>query len=262
MKTRMNLKGRTAVVTGAASGIGRALAVCLARRGCHLALADINEAGLAETAEAAAPQGVRLSTHRLDVGDRGAVAAFPSTVKAKHSGVDLLFNNAGVALGGTFEQLSEGDFEWLFDINFGAVVVSCCGSCQSRQEATLCGDVIAFALEDAAPAEIVWEIFRGHAVEPAHPGFEAAMIGVDVLNMRDAPAPFAAASRKSYITDAGFGSERSTGARAIADEHGVLIPSDNWRENPVELAYLEAFEHGIGRGARAAAQHQYRNLFV
>ena len=55
------------------------------------------------------------------------------------------------------------------------------------------------------------------------------------------------------MTDAGFGSERSTGARAIADEHGVLIPSDNWRENPLELAYLEAFEHGIGRGARAAA---------
>src|SRR5208337_2814659 len=74
----------------------------------------------------------------------------------------------------------------------GAVYICCCGSCQSRQEAALRADVIAFALEHAAPAEIVWEIFRGHAIEPAHPGFEAAVIGVDVLNMKDAPAAFAA----------------------------------------------------------------------
>lgn len=119
---RMALAGRTAVVTGAASGIGRAVSLSLARRGTHLALADLNEAGLAETAEMAAPLGVRISRHRLDVADRAAVAAFPQAVLEAHPGVDVLINNAGVAIGGTFEQVAEADFEWLFDINFWGVV--------------------------------------------------------------------------------------------------------------------------------------------
>lgn len=116
------LKGRTAVVTGAAGGIGRAISVSLASRGCHLALADIDEDGLAETARLTAAHGVRVSGHPLDVADRAAVAALPASVAAEHPGVDLLVNNAGVALGGTFEQVSEDDFEWLFGINFWGVV--------------------------------------------------------------------------------------------------------------------------------------------
>jgi NAD(P)-dependent dehydrogenase (short-subunit alcohol dehydrogenase family) len=118
----MRLAGRTAVVTGAASGIGRAVATSLARRGCHLALADVNAAGLAETADLVRAPGLRVSRHRLDVSDRAAVAAFPGQVTAEHPGVDLLVNNAGVALGGTFEQVSDEDFEWLFGINFWGVV--------------------------------------------------------------------------------------------------------------------------------------------
>ena len=118
----MRLDGRTAVVTGAASGIGRAIAVSLARRACHLALADIDEEGMAATAELIQGNGIRVSRHRLDVADRIAVAEFPDVVADEHGGVDVLVNNAGVAVGGTFEQVSDEDFEWLFEINFWGVV--------------------------------------------------------------------------------------------------------------------------------------------
>ena len=120
MAERMRLERRTAVVTGAAGGIGRAIAVSLARRGCHLALADIDEGGMADTADLT--RGVRVSRHRIDVADREAVAEFPNAVAAEHGGVDVLVNNAGVAVGGTFEQVSDEDFEWLFEINFWGVV--------------------------------------------------------------------------------------------------------------------------------------------
>jgi NAD(P)-dependent dehydrogenase (short-subunit alcohol dehydrogenase family) len=118
----LELKNRTAVVTGAASGIGRAIAASLARRFCHLALADIDDGGLADTATELAAPGLRISRHHLDVGDRDAVAGFPERVAAEHGGVDVLVNNAGVALAGTFEQVAEADFEWLFGINFWGVV--------------------------------------------------------------------------------------------------------------------------------------------
>jgi NAD(P)-dependent dehydrogenase (short-subunit alcohol dehydrogenase family) len=122
MPDQMKLLDRTAVVTGAASGIGRAIAISLARRGCHLALADVNETELARTVEMAASPGIRISRHRLDVSDRQEVARFPAAVVASHRGVDILVNNAGVALGGTFDQVSETDFEWLFAMNFWGVV--------------------------------------------------------------------------------------------------------------------------------------------
>ena len=125
MAERMRLEGRTAVITGAAGGIGRAIAVSLARRGCHLALADIDEAGMEGTEDLVRDHGIggiRVTRHRLDVADRAGVAGFPEQVAAQHAGVDLLVNNAGVAVGGTFEQVSEQDFEWLFEINFWGVV--------------------------------------------------------------------------------------------------------------------------------------------
>ena len=80
----MKVEGRTAVITGAASGIGRGTAQALAKRGCNLALADLNEEGLAETAALAGGHGVKVSRHRLDVADREAVAAFPEIVLAAH----------------------------------------------------------------------------------------------------------------------------------------------------------------------------------
>ncbi len=118
----MQLRDQTAVVTGAAGGIGRAIALSLAKRGAHLALADLKEQGLGETAVMATALGVRVSTHRLDVADADAVAAFPVAVLAAHPGVGILVNNAGVAVSGSFEEVSAADFEWLFGINFWGVV--------------------------------------------------------------------------------------------------------------------------------------------
>ncbi len=118
----MRLRDRVAVVTGAASGIGRGIALALARRGCHLTLVDIDEGGVTATARGAEAFGVRAVPQRMDVTDRAAVAALPGEVRAAHGRVDLLVNNAGVALGGTFEQVGEADFDWLIAINFDAVV--------------------------------------------------------------------------------------------------------------------------------------------
>jgi short-subunit dehydrogenase len=118
----MNVKEGVAVITGAGSGIGRAVAMSLARRGCHLALADVQRAGLEETVSQARSHGVRVTAHVLDVADRDAVKTFPEAVLAEHGKVDLLINNAGVAIGGTFEQVSETDFDWLMEINFHGVV--------------------------------------------------------------------------------------------------------------------------------------------
>ena len=116
------LRGGVAVITGAASGIGAALAVELARRGMHVALVDLNAAGLESTAAQARTAGVTVSTHAMDVADHAAVAALPAAVLATHGHVTALVNNAGVALGGMFEQVDAADFDWLMDINFGATV--------------------------------------------------------------------------------------------------------------------------------------------
>jgi len=121
MAKRMVLRGKVAVVTGAGSGIGRALADSLAGRGCRLALIDIREEGLRETVELL-PSGVVASRYVADVSDPDAVAELPARVLADHQGVDLLINNAGVALGGTFEKIDPVDFDWLFSINFLGVV--------------------------------------------------------------------------------------------------------------------------------------------
>jgi len=120
--TPWTLRGGVAVLTGAASGIGAALAVELARRGMHLALVDIDAAGLATVAAQARAAGATVSTHALDVADHAAVAALPAAVLAAHRRVTVLVNNAGVALGGRFEQVAAEDFDWLMSINFGGTV--------------------------------------------------------------------------------------------------------------------------------------------
>jgi len=117
-----SFKGKVAAITGAASGMGRELAVELAKQGCHVALSDVNEAGLAETAALARAHGVKVTAQKLDVAQRAAVYAWADQVVADHGKVNLIFNNAGVALGSTVEGMSYEDFEWLMGINFWGVV--------------------------------------------------------------------------------------------------------------------------------------------
>ena len=117
-----SFSGKVAAVTGAGSGIGRALAVGLARRGCGLALSDVDEGGLAGTVEAARRRGVKVTGDRVDVADREAVYAWADRAADEHGRVNSIFNNAGVALGSTIEGGGYEDFEWLFRINFWGVV--------------------------------------------------------------------------------------------------------------------------------------------
>jgi hypothetical protein len=115
------LKNKTAAVTGAASGIGRMLAVNLANEGCNLALADINASGLQETAKLVGDR-VKVTTHIVDVSRREQVFQYADEAAGRHGGVDLIINNAGVAVGDFLETIPLEDFEWLMGINFWGVV--------------------------------------------------------------------------------------------------------------------------------------------
>ena len=117
-----NFQGKVAAITGAASGMGRTLALELARRGCHLSLSDVNEKGLAETAAMASKLGVKVTTAKVNVADREAMVAWADQTAREHGKVNLIFNNAGVALGAFVETVKPEDFEWIMGINFWGVV--------------------------------------------------------------------------------------------------------------------------------------------
>lgn len=115
--------GKVAAITGAGSGIGRALSLDLASRGCALALSDINNANLLATAKAVkAASRVKVTTKKLDVADRSAVHAWADATAEAHGQVNLIFNNAGVALGSSIEGSTYDDLEWIMNINFWGVV--------------------------------------------------------------------------------------------------------------------------------------------
>jgi short-subunit dehydrogenase len=114
-----------AAITGAASGIGRALALELAARGCDLALADRDEAGLqAVAAEIAKTSPRKVSVHRVDVSEPAAIAVFAQAATSAHPGLAIVINNAGVALLGAFNEIDQAQMDWLMNINFWGVVHS------------------------------------------------------------------------------------------------------------------------------------------
>lgn len=117
------IRGSAAVVTGAASGIGRALALALAARGCDLALADRDEAGLqAVAAEIKGAYRQKVSVHLVDVAEPRQIEDLAKAAIASHPRLNIVVNNAGVALLGRFHEISQADMEWLMAINFWGVV--------------------------------------------------------------------------------------------------------------------------------------------
>ena len=114
-------RDKVVALTGAASGIGRALAVGLATRGAHLAIADVNEVGLRETAEMLRGGG-KVTTHVFDVKQREAVFGFAADVERAHGGADIIINNAGLTVRGSIEEVSYEDFALVIDVNLWGVV--------------------------------------------------------------------------------------------------------------------------------------------
>jgi NAD(P)-dependent dehydrogenase (short-subunit alcohol dehydrogenase family) len=115
--------GKVAAITGTASGMGRSLAVALARRGCEVALSDVDERGLAETARFVRDvASVRVTTKRVDVSSEEAVRAWAREVASAHGRCNLIFNNAGVSYAATVEGAEQSDFERIIDVDFWGVV--------------------------------------------------------------------------------------------------------------------------------------------
>lgn len=119
------IEGRVAVVTGAASGIGRATALELAERGCDLALADIDREGLDATAQQASRFQTKITTDVVDVSSSNAVEAFARRVESNHGAAHILVNNAGVVIVGPFAEQRLEDLEWMIGINYWGVVYGC-----------------------------------------------------------------------------------------------------------------------------------------
>ena len=117
-----SFEGKVAVITGAGSGIGRALALNLANKGAKLALSDVDTDGLTETVRRAQALGAHVKSDRLDVAEREAVLAYADAVVAHFGTVNQVYNNAGIAYNGNVEKSEFKDIERVIDVDFWGVV--------------------------------------------------------------------------------------------------------------------------------------------
>jgi|TARA_B100001057_G_C22819970_1_gene938976 NADP-dependent 3-hydroxy acid dehydrogenase YdfG len=119
-----SFKEKVAVITGAGSGMGRYLAILLAKEGADVSVCDVNEETLNETVEMLRKYNVSVSSHLLDVSDKEAIEALPRKVIDQHGKVDMVFNNAGVTTGSHFKDMDEDNWDWVMGINFDGVINS------------------------------------------------------------------------------------------------------------------------------------------
>ncbi len=219
--------GKTCVITGAASGIGRALTLNLARRGARLVLVDRDESGLEAVAVAAREMGAEVATYVIDLSDGQDRTDFAASVAERFGGADLLVNNAGVALSGTFEQVSLKDFEWLMEINLFAVIrmtKAFLPQLLSRPGSHLVNLSSLFGL--IAPAGQVAYATSKFGVR----GFTEALrheldgrVGVTVVHPGGVKTNIAANARVSGVDAAG---EQAARARKFAEAALTLPPAD------------------------------------
>lgn len=113
------------MVTGGGGGIGRAFCLALAKRGGRVLVVDVNTAGAEETADLVRSHGGSAAVVTCDVASREAVFALPDVMKEKFGGTDIIFNNAGVAVGGPVSEIPIADWEWLMGINLWGVIYGC-----------------------------------------------------------------------------------------------------------------------------------------
>ena len=154
-----NLSGKTAVITGAGSGIGRALAIELANHGCRLGLSDVNADGLQQTA---AEVRAGCETWTVDVADRGAMQQFARESIERLGAVDIVVNNAGVSLEGDFQDVSYEDLDWILGINLWGVIYGCkefLPHLRTRPEASLVNISSVFGLI-AYPGQAAYNISK------------------------------------------------------------------------------------------------------
>ena len=196
---------KVAVITGAGSGIGRALAEQLAAEGAHLALSDVNGAALDVTLQRL-PAGTQVRGYTLDVSDSAAVFAHAEQVKSDFAAVHYVFNNAGTTVVGTFDQLDLDEIEWLLGINLWGVIHGCKAFLPlmlAQHEGCLVNissafGLIAFPMQSAyniskfgvrALTECLWQELEGSGVRAVsvHPGGIKTGIGNTARQGRRVP---------------------------------------------------------------------------